>query len=189
MSTTDAVIARDSAQLTPCRARHTRRYVHKKVSLALTFDKEKWSLEIRESINAYAALHDPIVCSDVMRKHYSNSKLIECIGLGASVIQKEETGKELSPEEIQEIKEQYIKEFSDDALQGILIYRRQMVIISSTIFEAMLTEFLKNYFQEFPEKMHDYATPNGLIRFKEILDFQKKMILLCIMLIFQQKPL
>ncbi|HHF2902116.1 TPA: HEPN domain-containing protein [Vibrio alginolyticus] len=53
-----------------------------------------------------------------------------------------------------------------------------MVVISSTIFEALLNEFLKCYFLENPQKMYNYASVDGNVKFKDILQFSSKEELL-----------
>ncbi len=144
----------------------------------MNFNYKKWKSELRETVDAYISLHDPIICDDAMKRYYANSKFIECLVLGTSVMEKADNGKDLTETELIEVKEKYTTEFSEYAHNGILIYRRQMIIIAATIFEAMLNEFLKYYFTKFPEKMYNYVGDRGFIKFKDLIKFPSKEALL-----------
>ncbi|NRD31678.1 hypothetical protein HQQ92_07795 [Shewanella sp. DC2-4] len=140
----------------------------------MDFDLDKWIGEIREAIDSYTSLHDPIICGDAMTKYYQASKLIELSTLGFAFQEKEKSGKEPSKEELQAVADKFTKEFSEQAFNGLMVYRRQMIVISSTIFEALLNEYLKCHFVSNPQKMYNYVSTDGTINFKDVLEFECK---------------
>lgn len=144
----------------------------------LKFELEKWINEINEALDSYSSLHDPITCGNAMKSYYEGSNLIECIVRGTAVTEKEKTGNILSDEELNSVRDKYIKEFSESAMTGLLVYKRQMLVIASTIFEALITEFLKCYFVQFPNSMYSHVSEDGTIKFKDLLEFDTKENLL-----------
>lgn len=144
----------------------------------MSFDLDKWISELREAIDSYVSLHDPIFCGNAMTKYYENSILIKCMALGTVVQEKENTGKELSKKELQAVADKYTKDFSEQAFNGLMVYRRQMVVIASTIFEALLNDYLKCYFDSYPQKMYSYVGVNGTINYRDVLDYDSKQELI-----------
>lgn len=129
---------------------------------------DKWNSELLEALDSYSFLHDPVTCAGAMSEYYKKSNLIRDISVGTAIRHKEESGSEMSIEDIQAVKDKYTEEFSNQALQGILVYRRQMVVIASTICEAMLLDFLKNHFSSYPEQMYDYVSDDGRVNFRQV---------------------
>ena len=109
-----------------------------------------------------------------MKEYYANSRLTEAIAVGTSIMEQEETGRVMTAKEVANVREKYTKEFSEHAHKGALTYRRQMIVIASTIFEAMMNEFLRFHFTKFPEKMYNYVSDDGRIKFKDLIDFSSK---------------
>lgn len=140
----------------------------------LNFDLDKWLGEIREAIDSYSSLHDPIFCGDAMTKYYRSSNLIECITLGTAAQEKESSGKDLTTEELQAVAERYTQEFSEQAFNGLMVYRRQMIVIASTICEALLNEYLKSHFFSHPQKMFSYVGIDGNVSFKDVIEYDCK---------------
>ena len=135
------------------------------------YREDKWNSELQEALDSYSFLHDPVTCAGVMSEYYKNSNLIRDISVGTAIRHKEESGSEVSIEDIQAVRGKYAEEFSNQALQGILVYRRQMVVIASTICEAMLLDFLKSHFSNHPEQMYDYVSEDGRVNFRQVVKY------------------
>lgn len=140
----------------------------------MKFKHQQWFDELQEALDGYSAIHDPIICSDALRTHYENSRLIEIVGLGFKV-QEEESGRTVSEEDINNFRQEWIEEFVGQGLTGVMTYRRQMVVISVTLLEAMLKDFISSFFFEKPESMYSYVGDgSGSVSFKDVIKYDSK---------------
>lgn len=140
----------------------------------MKFKHQQWSEELQEVLDGYIAIHDPIICSDALRTHYENSRLIEIAGLGYRV-QEEEKGRSVSEEDVSKFRQEWIEEFVSQGLVGVMTYRRQMIVISVTLLEAMLKNFVSSYFYEKPESMYPFVGDcSGSVSFKDVLKYETK---------------
>lgn len=134
----------------------------------------QWNSEINDALNGYIAIHDPIIQHNALEKHYETSRLIELLTLGFKSEQRDK-GVVVSDADLSDFKKHYINEFVSEGMIGILIFRRQMIVISVTILEAIFKDFLSVYFYKKPDSMFSYiGEGNGLISFKEFLRFGNK---------------
>ena len=140
----------------------------------MKFKHQQWSEELQEALNGYIAIHDPIICSDALRTHYENSRLTEIAGLGYRV-QEEEKSNDVSEEDVKDFREKWVEEFVSEGLVGVMIYRRQMIVIAVTILEAMLKDFVSSYFYTKPESMYSFVGDgSGTVSFKDVIKYDTK---------------
>lgn len=144
------------------------------VRFTMKFKHQQWSEELQEALDGYIAIHDPIICSDALRTHYENSRLIEVAGLGYRV-QEEEKGNSVSEEDVKNFRQEWIEEFVSQGLVGVMTYRRQMIVIAVTLLEAMLRDFVSSYFYAKPESMYSFVGDcSGSVSFKDVLKYDTK---------------
>ena len=122
----------------------------------MEFEYSRWSEELREAIDGYSAICDPIILSNSLEKYYKSSRIIELVGLGFEGQQKEK-GIIVAEQDIKKIQEKYINQFVNEGKKGVVIYKRQMIIVIVTIIEAMIKNFISSYFYNNPISMYEYV--------------------------------
>ncbi|WP_159739948.1 HEPN domain-containing protein [Vibrio atypicus] len=135
----------------------------------MSFNLIKWESELNEIGESFGFLHDPLTQTDFLKKHYENSFFVKDLSIGAAQRICKAKGEEVTEDVVESLRAEYSEEFRLSALKGLESYRRQMVVITSTVCETMLGDFMLCYFTSNPAHMYKYVGEKGQVSIKDVL--------------------
>ncbi|TKG00254.1 hypothetical protein [Vibrio sp. F13] len=141
----------------------------------MRFNLSKWESELNEIGESFGFLHDPLTQTDFLKKHYESSFFVKDLSIGAAQRICKAKGEEVTDDVIESLRGEYSKEFNDLALKGLESYRRQMIVVTSTVCETMLGDYMCCYFTSNPSHMYQYVGEKGQVSIKDVVSHDDYM--------------
>ncbi len=132
------------------------------------FDLATWVMHVRIALGSFQEL-DELITNAEIRKHHLDRRC----PVGNRPLRK---GLISGPQLVRAATEGYL-----DSAQAT--YRRQMIVVAASYFEAIVSDFFKQLFLRHPQQMHsairtDSNAAKGMVSLRQILDANSKEMLL-----------